>query len=465
MQMMVLNGLQANWRTVCAFLACALMALFAVLIGATSGSMSATAALPNDAAHLGVASCAGSTCHGRAVADGKIVRQDEILRWQDPASQTGAHSRSYATLGNARSKAIAARMGIGAASSAPTCLGCHSDPATARGAKFQISDGVGCEACHGGSANWIDVHKAGNHAANLRAGLTALERPAVKAAICLDCHFGSADGNQFVTHEMMAAGHPRISYELDLFTALQSHHNEDGDYVARKGRINGVRVWAVGQATAVDRQLRLFSNASLATRGAFPELYFFDCHSCHRQINDNQKFMPTALENSGRPVAAGTVPFNDENFILLAAAAKVAAPGLAARFESDSKAFHLALTKDRASVVAAAAKLGATALALADAFQSANLDRSQTFAIIDMISSDAIGSRFTEFAGSTQAVMAIDTLVGAMVSAGQISGGAVAGIRSDINRAYAAVLNPNEYRPAEFRRALGGAVRTIRTLR
>jgi Cytochrome c554 and c-prime len=463
--MKILDRLRENWRAACAVGTCSILAGCALLIGLSSGVAPATAALPNDASHLGVASCAGSTCHGRAEPDGKIVRQDEILRWQDPSSPTGAHSRAYATLANSRSKAIAARMGIGPATSAASCLGCHSDPASSRGPKFQISDGVGCEACHGGSSTWIDVHKAGNHAANLRAGLKATERAEVKAAICLDCHFGSADGNQFVSHEMMAAGHPRVSYELDLFTALQSHHNEDADYVSRKGRINGVRTWAIGQAMAVERQLSLFANAKLATNGAFPEFYFFDCHSCHRQINDDQTFTPTAVANPGRPIAAGDTPFNDENIIMLAAAAKVAAPSFASRFEADSRAFHQALTKDRPTAVAAAQKLAASASALASAFQNSNLDRNQTFAIIDMISSDAISSRFTSYTGSTQAVMAIDTLVSAMVNSGQVSGGAVSGIRSDINRAYAAVRNPNEYRPADFRRALGSAVRTIRTLR
>ena len=463
--MKVFDHIKQNWRTFCALSICTLLASVAFMIGATSGVAPATAALPNDASHLGVASCAGSTCHGRAEPDGKVVRQDEILRWQDPSSPTGAHSRAYATLTNSRSKAIAERLGIGPATSAASCLGCHSDPAASRGPKFQISDGVGCEACHGGSSTWIDVHKAGNHTANLRAGLTATERPAVKAAICLDCHFGSADGNQFVTHKMMAAGHPRISYELDLFTTLQSHHNEDGDYTTRKGKVSGVRVWAVGQAMAVERQLSLFENAKYGTAGAFPEFYFFDCHSCHRQINDDQKFSPSALENPGRPVGAGETPFNDENFIMLSAAARIAAPRLSSKFEADSKAFHIAITKDRASAVAAAEKLRNSASALASAFQSEAFDRAQTFAIIDLISSDAVGNRLTDFTGSQQAVTAIDTLVSAMVNSGQVSGGAVSGIRSDINRAYAAVRDPNEYRPADFRRALGSAVRTIRTLR
>ena len=61
--------------------------------------------------------------------------------------------------------------------------------------------------------------------------------------------------------------------------------------------------------------------------------------------------------------------------------------------------------------------------------------------------------------------MAVDTLLNAMVSAGQMPTGAAQAVRGDINRAYAAVRDPNDYRPLEFRRALGGAVRTIGTLR
>jgi len=444
---------------------CAVLALVAFFLGVASGNTPVNAALPNDKAHLGVASCAGTACHGRSEADGKIVRQDEILRWQEPSSPTGAHSRAFAVLSNARSQAIARRLGLGSATSAPMCLGCHSDAAPARGVRFQQSDGVGCEACHAGAANWIDVHKAGNHRASLAAGLAPLENPAVKAAICLDCHFGSADGGQFVDHRIMAAGHPRISFELDLFTTLQAHHDEDADYVQRKGRSNGVRVWAVGQAMALDRALSLYANPSLGTEGPFPEFYFFDCHSCHRRIYDSQTFNQTIADNPARPIPVGMPPFNDENMIMLSAAARIAAPALAARFEADSKAFHAAVARDRGSAVAAAGKLKASANALLGAFQAASFGRDQTFAIIDLVASEAISTRFTDYEGSAQAVMATDTLLNALVNTGQVPGASAAAIRVDINRAYAAVRDPNDYRPAEFRRTLGSAVRTIRTLR
>jgi hypothetical protein len=336
-----------------------------------------------------------------------------------------------------------------------------------RGAQFRLSDGVGCEACHGGSSEWIASHRAvgGTHAANVAKGMIPLDRPQVKAAVCLDCHFGSADGGQFVSHRMMAAGHPRISFELDLFSTLQQHHNEDADYAARKGRTNNVRVWAVGQAMALDRALSLYANPQYGTEGAFPEFYFYDCHSCHRRIEDAETFKPTALDNPGRNIAPGTPPFNDENMIMLSAAARVVAPAVAARFDTDSKAFHHANTESRAAAIAAGTKLRASARALAEAFGSATFDRTRTMAIIESISSEAISPRFTDYTGSTQSVMAVDTLLNAMVNAGQVPPGSAQAIRGDINRAYAAVKDPNDYRPLEFRRALGSAVRTIRTLR
>ena len=441
-------------------LALAIVALFAGLNGTA-----APAALPNDATHLGVASCGGTTCHGRQFPDGKIVRQDEILRWQEPSTPGGAHSRAFAVLSEPRGRQIAARLGIGAATSAPMCLGCHADPAAGGGAR--LSDGVGCEACHGGAANWIASHYAvgGTHAANVSRGMVPLDRPAVKAAVCLDCHFGSADGGQFVTHRIMAAGHPRISYELDLFSALQQHHNEDADYAARKGRTNNVRVWAVGQAMALDRALTLYASPALGTEGAFPEFYFFDCHSCHRPIQDSARFEPTVVDNPARGTPPGAVPFNDENMIMLAAAVRVAAPAMAARFDADVRAFHQANGESRAAALAAGAKLRATALALSQTFGSMSFDRAQTMAIIDTIAGQAIAPRFTDYTGSAQSVMAIDTLLNAMVSAGQVPAGSAQAIRGDINRAYAAVRDPNAYRPLDFRRALGSAVRTIRTLR
>ena len=450
-----------------AMLSAALM--LCLLIGAVPGAGvdTADAAASSSGGFVGVASCAGSTCHGRMEADGKVVRQDELMRWQEPSTPGGAHSRAYAVLAGTRGQQIAATLGLGDATKAGACLGCHSTPAGAdRGMRFLASDGVGCEACHGAAGGWIASHYAvgASHAANVAAGMIPLERPQARAAVCLDCHFGSAKAGQFVTHRIMAAGHPRISFELDLFSAMQAHHDEDADYVRRKGRSDGVSMWAVGQAMAVERAVSLYAGAK-GSEGAFPEFYFFDCQSCHRRIYDQAERSKTWEANPGRPIPAGMPPFNDENMILLSAAARVAAPDLAGRFDADSKAFHAAIAKDRGAAVTAAGRLGQSAGALANAFSGGGTKGDMAFAIVKEIAGSAISPRFTDYEGSVQAVMAVDTLLNAMGKSGRITVGAAAGIRADVNRAYAAVKEPNSYRPEEFRGALGSAAHSIGVLR
>lgn len=417
----------------------------------------------------GVASCAGATCHGRAEGNGKVVRQDELAHWQDPSSQGGAHSRALAVLSGQRGQQIAASLGLGNAASAPACLGCHSTdaPVALRGERYQQADGVGCESCHGASGSWIASHytMAGTHAANIAAGLIPLENPRARANVCLDCHFGSGKPGQFVTHRMMAAGHPRVSFELDLFSALQQHHDEDADYASRKGRTDSVRLWAVGQAEAVRRSLTLFAQPRLASQGLFPEFYFFDCHSCHRTIEDGPQRKLTFEVNPARPQPFGTPPYNDENMILLSAAAKVLAPVEGAKFDAAARAFHAAMGAGRAEAVASGNRLATSAGTLSAALSSGSYNPDSAFKVIATVSGAAISPRFTDYAGSVQAVMAVDTLLNALVREGRITVGAAAGIRADVNRAYAAVKAPNTYSPPAFRSALGSAARSVEALR
>ena len=414
----------------------------------------------------GVASCAGSTCHGRAEGNGAVVRQDEIATWQEPSSASGAHSRAYAVLGGRRGQQIAASLNLGDAQKAPACLGCHSTnaPAGQRGAKLTLSDGVGCESCHGASGGtWLAEHYAlpATHASNIAAGLTPLDNPKARANVCLDCHYGSSKPGQFVTHAMMAAGHPRISFELDLFGALQQHHNIDGDYAARKGTPNAVRFWAVGQAEAVRRATSLFAQPKFAMQGAFPQFTFYDCHSCHRTIADGPQRKLTFETNPERKIPFGNPPFNDENIIMLSAVAGALVPGEAGAFQAASRGFHEAMGQGPTEARAAAQALSARAGALSDALADRAYANADAFKVIAIIADETTTPRFTDYAGSVQAVMAVDTLLNALVKEGRVTTGAAAGIRADIARAYKAVEEPNAYRPPDFRAALKAATGAI----
>src|SRR3990167_4130860 len=353
-----------------------------------------------NARYEGVATCAGSTCHGRAEGNGVIVRQDEIATWQEPSAPSGAHSRAYAALAGRRGQQIAASLGLGAATSAPACLGCHTTfaPDAQRGDRFLLSDGVGCESCHGAAQGWLASHYArpATHASNFAAGLVQLENPQVRARVCLDCHYGSAKTGQFVTHSMMAAGHPRISFELDLFSALQQHHDVDSDYISRKGRLDSVRLWAVGQAEAVKRATALFARPEFGMRGMFPEFYFYDCHSCHRSITDGPQRQLTFETNPGRPIPFGNPPFNDENIIMLSAVAGALAPSQAEGFLAASRDFHRAMGSDGASARQAALALGARAATLSEALASRPHGRADAFQGISIIAGTATADRFTD---------------------------------------------------------------------
>lgn len=452
------------WRSVVTLCLVACLAIFFPVASANSNSMS------SGARYEGVATCAGSTCHGRAEGNGAVVRQDEISTWQSPSSQSGAHSRAYAVLAGKRGQQIADSLGLGPATQAADCLGCHATfaPKAQRGPRFALSDGVSCESCHGAAGGWLASHYArpATHESNIADGLIPLDRPQVRANNCLDCHYGSKNRGQFVTHAMMAAGHPRVSFELDLFSALQQHHDEDDDYRARKGRMNSVRFWAVGQAEAVKRSTGLFTDPKYGMEGAFPQFYFYDCHSCHRTIQDSDKRRLTFEANPERPIPFGNPPFNDENIIMLSAVAKALVPGQADGFLQASRDFHNAMgNANGAEARAAAAALGKRAGALSNALSQRAYANADAFKVIDMISGRATNARFTDYSGSVQAVMAIDTLLNALVREGRVTVAAAAGIRANINKAYQAVQEPNAYSPGDFRVALASASSAIGRLR
>ena len=103
--------------------------------------------------HKGVASCAGSMCHG-SVKEYKQtnIQHNEYITWD----KRDVHSRAYSKLFNKDFIEITKNLGLKAPHEESVCLACHASnvPEKFRGSKFQMSDGIGCETCHGGSEKW-----------------------------------------------------------------------------------------------------------------------------------------------------------------------------------------------------------------------------------------------------------------------------------------------------------------------
>jgi hypothetical protein len=135
------------------------------------------------------------------------------------------------------------------------------------------TDGVACEACHGPAEKWLGPHTRSNsHAESVRTGMIDTKDLAIRAKTCMSCHVGAS--GQEVDHELIAAGHPDLAFELDTFTAGQPAHHRDEKIVAR------VRAWAVGETSGLAESMRLLGSHEKS----WPEFADLECYQCHHDL-------------------------------------------------------------------------------------------------------------------------------------------------------------------------------------
>ncbi len=380
-----------------------------LVLGACLAAAAASAqTLPSEAEfeHLGPATCATSVCHGKATRDeNSNVWLNEYRIW----SRDDYHSDAYNVLRSDESKAMADRLGLSSAQTADVCLDCHADnvPADKRGEKFQISDGVGCEACHGGAEKWIESHaeEDATHANNLALGMYPTEKPEARAKLCLSCHVGTKE--KFADHDIMAAGHPRMSFELETFTVNQpAHYNVDEDYLERKGNINSVNMWANGMVFKAKRQLDLIRSDLFSGHGLFPELAFFDCHACHHPMNE--KRMQATSVTGGLP--PGMVQLDDSSFRMLMAIASVVRPDAASTLREQVGRLHSATTRGREALRSQAGRLDGTLDGLVGSLGGHDYSDGDMRAIRLELLDNAQRGEYHDFTSAEQAFLAVETL-------------------------------------------------------
>ena len=414
-------------------------------------ALAAVAAQAQDAAkapasHLGVASCASGVCHGVAKPlDGTHVLQNEYVTW----SHFDPHSGAYRTLRSGDSARMAARLGIQDATREPLCLDCHAEnvSAAARGPRFQFDDGVGCEACHGASSGWIASHDDTPrvaHADNLANGLAALERADVRAPVCAACHVGSAD--RYANHRLMAAGHPRLVFELDTYSELwrtaggREHYRRDEDYRQRKAESGSVATWLAGLLESADRLLAI-SASEQHSRGVFPDFALFNCYSCHRSMR-----LQRWREAPG--LAPGSVRVNDSALVMLAAALDALDPAAAARLREATVDLHRAANEGMPAMRAAADALRRQIPALRQQFGSRRFSADERNAMLDAILAAAERGEYPDYAAAEQAAMAVTLLLA--------SSGRPLDADPRIEALFADLQDDERYDAARFARILRG---------
>jgi hypothetical protein len=244
---------------------------------------------------LGAGSCSSSGCHAAAV-EGHAAWASAYTVW----ASRDRHTRAYRVLHEPLARQIVAALTTRdptrpqpPAHENKACLGCH---ATER--RAAMADGVSCESCHGPAGDWLVAHTLpGWKTKGNTLGMVDLADPFVCASQCGQCHIGgppAADGALHeVSHDLIAAGHPRLTFELRSYKAAEPPHWHDR-FTAVAGEAGPLDEWALGRLGGLEAYLAQVAAQSTAAQqgpaearrggaaGVWPEFTAFDCYGCHR---------------------------------------------------------------------------------------------------------------------------------------------------------------------------------------
>ncbi|MFM9962835.1 MAG: hypothetical protein ACKV2Q_16620 [Planctomycetaceae bacterium] len=286
---------------------------------------------------VGVAGCNAVSCHG-----GQSLAGGEGKDW---LARDTNHRRAYDVLFNEVARNMATRLNLkhGAHNEA-RCLACHSSakeavansddrwncdahptsndrrkcdeagrpigsPAraanTIQGERFAIEFGVGCESCHGAASGWIAEHttrtwKSRSTEYKTKLGFRDLTPLAARTETCVACHIGSPAAT--VDHDLIAAGHPRLAFEMSAFHALLPKH---WDAAAERQQDPGqeVRLWAIGQAASAKAMSDIVGDRARKAGASplTPDFAEFDCNACHHDLWEKSYGNPTLSSPLGTP--------------------------------------------------------------------------------------------------------------------------------------------------------------------
>jgi len=272
-----------------------------------------------------------------------------------------------------------------------------------------------------------------------------------RAALCTSCHYGNRD--KFVTHRIMGAGHPRMSFELQVFTNIQpAHFQVDDDYRARgKTAAEGTKVWAIGQMVSVRASLDALLDPERSRDGAWPELVLFGCYACHHPMSD-QRWRP---KPSTARLGPGVPRLNDSSFLMARYALGAVDPAAVAGFEKDLKELHLAASESEERKRAVAARMREKVAAAIPKLEAWTVDAAAVRKVLRAMLRDGESGEFLDYAGAEQVSLAVQALFENLYTLGALSQDRLEKVAAENEKLLAAVADPEQFSRTRATAAFG----------
>jgi len=428
----------------------------------SSGSTAAADTNGEPQKYIGPGSCAATSCHGSvAPIAGSRILQNEYSTW----ILKDKHSRAYQALTSDIGERIARILKLNAkAEDSPKCLTCHALYTTPeqRGRVFEISEGVSCENCHGPASAWLGPHTTRDwpHEKSLELGMHDTRNVIHRTEKCLECHLGTRD--KFVDHEMIAAGHPDLFFELDSFSAVMPRHWKTPRESAPGKPVEdaawtGVRDWSVGQAVQLRAELERLTwrakNERADKKDVWPEYSELSCFACHHALGSAKDSWRQEHGYAGR--RPGDPAWNSSRYVVFRLLAKHVDAANAEELDkrlSEVSSEMSKLNPDRNTVVGAATAGAPVAQRFAERLGGMPYDQGLVLRMLQEISGDAETISLADERAAEQAAMALDSLYIAYSKDAKPANAAE--VRGSINELFQQLENPSAYNADQFAASL-----------
>jgi hypothetical protein len=412
--------------------------------------------------YIGPGSCAATSCHGsvKPVAGSRIL-QNEYSTW----IVKDKHSHAYQALTGEIGERIARILKLNSkAEESPKCLACHALYTTPeqRGRPFELSEGVSCENCHGPASAWLGPHTTRDwpHEKSIALGMRDTRDVIHRTEKCLECHLGTKE--KFADHEMIAAGHPDLFFELDSFSAVMPRHwksprESTPDKPVEDAAWAGVRDWSAGQAVQLraemDRLVWRAKGERFDKKDVWPEYSELSCFACHHALVPAKDSWRQEHGFAGR--RPGDPAWNGSRYVVFRLLAKQIDSASAEQLDRQLAEVAGEMSKlnpDRNAVASLASATAPIAQRFAERLAAMQYDRALVLQMLQRIPDEAESISLADERAAEQAAMAMDSLYIAYSKDAKPSNAEE--VRAAINELFRQLENPSAYNADQFASSL-----------